>query len=237
LSASERPGTAVITGGGSGIGAAVARALAGRGWTLALIGRRREALEASLAASGGRGSVLPADVRDETALAEAVGVAEATFGPLEVAVAAAGVAHVASFTDLGAETFRQTIETNLVGSANLFRAVLPGMLARGRGQLVPLLSVASRRAFSGWSAYCASKWGLLGLVEALREELRGTGVRVSAITPGATRSPLWDEVPGEWDRGAMIPADEVARAILWAIEAGEEVAVEEIRLRPPGGDL
>jgi len=237
VSANQRPGTAIITGAGSGIGAAVSSALGQRGFALALVGRRLDSLERTLDASGARGAAISCDVRDDRALARAVQDAEARLGPVEVAVAGAGVARVGAFTELPPAEFRETLETNLLGSVNLFRAVLPGMLGRDRGHLVPLLSVASRRAFPGWSAYCASKWGLLGFVEALREDLRGTGVRISAITPGATESPLWDGVPGDWNRDAMIPASEVARAVLWAIEAGSGVAVEEIRLRPPGGDL
>lgn len=237
MSKSERLGAAVITGAGSGIGAAVAVALGRRGHGLALVGRRLAPLQRVLEASGGRGLALSVDVRDDVAIAKAVVRVEDELGPIEVAVAGAGVARVGSFTQLPASAFRETLDTNLVGVANLFRAVLPGMIDRGRGQLVPLLSVASRQAFPGWSAYCASKWGLLGLVEALREDLKGSGVRICAVTPGATASPLWSEVPGEWDREAMIPAEEVARAVVWALEAGDGVAVEEIRLQPPGGNL
>jgi NAD(P)-dependent dehydrogenase (short-subunit alcohol dehydrogenase family) len=111
------------------------------------------------------------------------------------------------------------------------------MREAGAGTLVAILSVAARRVFPGWSAYCASKWGLLGLVETLRAELAGSGVRVLALTPGATATPLWNAIEGEWDRSRMIPPGEVARALLWALEAGERVQIEEIRLQPPGGDL
>jgi short-subunit dehydrogenase len=111
------------------------------------------------------------------------------------------------------------------------------MLARRRGHLLAILSVAARRGFPSWSAYCASKFGLAGLVEALREELAGTGVRISTLVPGATDTALWEGVPGTWDRTAMIPLDEVARAAAWILETGEGVAVEEVRLQPPGGNL
>ena len=230
-------GSAVVSGAGSGIGAAVARALAARGHALALIGRRAEPLASTLAATGARGLVWAADVRRPEELAGCVERIESELGPPEVVVAAAGVAHMAAFAELSEERFRETLETNLFGVANLFRIFLPSMLERRRGTLVAILSVAARRVFPGWAAYSASKWGLLGLVETLREELRGTGVRVLAITPGATGTPLWNEVPGEWDRSRMIPATEVARAIVWALGAGDDVTVEEIRLQPPGGDL
>jgi NADP-dependent 3-hydroxy acid dehydrogenase YdfG len=227
----------VVSGGGSGIGAAIARALGERGWRLALVGRRKEPLAAALAASGARGEPCPVDVRDAARVAACAAKLPEKLGAPDLVVAAAGVAHVGPFAELDPERFRETVETNLVGAANLFRAFLPGMLERRRGTLVAVLSVAARRVFPGWSAYAASKWGLLGLVETLREELRGTGVRVLAITPGATATPLWDPLEGEWDRARMIPPEEVARALLWALDSGGSAAVEEIRLQPPGGDL
>lgn len=229
-------GAAVVTGAGSGIGREIALGLARRGHRLALIGRRREPLERTLAEAGVDGLVLPADVRDPSALAEAARAALA-LGPPEVVVPAAGAAAVTPFLEADAAGFERIVEVNLFGAARLLRHFLPAMVERGRGAVVPILSVAARQAFPGWSAYAASKWGLLGLVESLRLELAGTGVRVIALTPGATDSPLWNDLPGAWDRERMIPAVEVARALVWALEAGAGVAIEEIRMRPPGGDL
>jgi NADP-dependent 3-hydroxy acid dehydrogenase YdfG len=236
MSAAERQ-VAVVSGAGSGIGAAVARALAARGDSLALLGRRSEPLERLAGELGDAAAVYPVDVRDATRLAAIAERIEREQGEVVRVVAAAGVARVGRLTALTPEEIRDTVETNLLGTAFLFRAFLPPMVERRRGTLVPLLSVASRKAFPDWSAYCASKWGTLGLVEALREELAGSGVRVVALTPGATETPLWDAVAGDWDRARMIPADEVARALIWALEGGERVAVEEIRLQPPGGNL
>jgi NADP-dependent 3-hydroxy acid dehydrogenase YdfG len=233
---SERP-VAVVSGAGSGIGAAIARALGERGWRLGLVGRRKEPLAAVLAASGGAGIACPVDVRDAEKVALCAAKLPEKLGAPELVVAAAGVARVGRFAELDPAAFRETVETNLLGAAHLFRAFLPGMLERRRGTLVAVLSVAARRVFPGWSAYAASKWGLLGLVESLREELAGSGVRVLALTPGATATPLWESIEGEWERARMIPADEVARALLWALDAGEGAAIEEIRMQPPGGNL
>lgn len=229
-------GVAVVTGAGSGIGREIALALARRGHRLALVGRRRAPLERTLAEAGGEGLILPADVRDASDLGEVARSALA-LGPPEVVVAAAGAAAVAPFLEAEAAEFEHVVEVNLLGTARLLRAFLPTMVARGRGAVVPILSVAARQAFPGWSAYAASKWGLLGLVETLRIELAGSGVRIIALTPGATDSPLWNDLPGSWDRQRMIPAVEVANALLWALDAGDAVAIEEIRMRPPGGDL
>jgi NADP-dependent 3-hydroxy acid dehydrogenase YdfG len=231
------PGVALVSGGGSGIGRAIALALAARGRPVALLGRRREPVEAALRETGGRGLALAVDVRDETAVAAAVARVEEEVGPIDVAVPAAGVARVAPFLELPAAAWRESLDTNLLGAANLFRACLPAMRARGRGHLLPILSVAARRGFPSWTAYCASKWGLAGLVAALREELAGSGVRISALVPGATDTGLWREVPGSWDRAAMIPVEQVARAAVWILEGDESSTVEELRLQPPGGDL
>ena len=122
-------------------------------------------------------------------------------------------------------------------AAQLYRAFLPPMLRRRRGVLVAMLSVAARRVFSGWSAYAASKWGLLGLVESLREELAGSGVRVLAITPGATDTRLWEGVPGDWQRSRMIPVEDVAEALRWGLAERAGSVIEEIRIQPRGGNL
>ena len=231
------PGVAVVSGAGSGLGRAIAIAQAGRGHALALVGRRPVPLHETLAAAGGRGLAVAADVRDPGALAAVAARVERDLGAVEVVVPAAGLTGVAPFLECPPAEFEAVIATNLLGAANLARAFLPALVARRRGTLVFLLSVAARRVFPSWSAYAASKWGLLGLVESLRAELAGSGLRVVAVTPGATASPLWDRVPGEWDRSRMIPAGAVADAVIWALGAGDGVAVEEIRLRPPAGDL
>jgi short-subunit dehydrogenase len=230
-------GVAVISGAGSGIGRALALALARRGHALALLGRRAEPLRATLDEAGVRGLALPADVREAAALPALARRVEAELGAVEVVVPAAGVASASPFLATPGAEFESVVATNLLGAANLLRAFLPAMVARRRGDLVVLLSVAARTAFSGWSAYAASKAGLLGLVETLRLELATSGLRVIAVTPGATATPLWDGLEGPWDRARMMSAEEVARAAIWALDVGTGGVVEEVRLRPSGGDL
>ena len=95
--------------------------------------------------------------------------------------------------------------------------------------------MAATTGFPTWSGYCASKWGLAGLVAALRAELAGSGVLISALYPGAVDTPLWDDLAGEWDRSRMVPAAEVARALLYALDVAEPALVEEIRIGPAAG--
>lgn len=225
---------AVVSGGGSGIGKAIALELGRRGHRLLLLGRTADALEATLAAAGGAGRTAEVDVRDPAAVRDALAASAAAGVRPGIVVPAAGVARVAALEDLADADLRESIETNLLGALHLFRVALPEV-RRARGHLFALLSAAALRGFPGWSGYCASKWGLRGALEALREELRGSGVRLTAIYPGATATPLWQAVPGEWDRAAMIPAEEVARAVGFALDS--KAAVHEIHLQPIGGDL
>ena len=233
----EPRGVAVVSGGGTGIGREIALMLARRGHPLALLGRRPGPLEETLAAAGGDGLVLPCDVREAGAVDEAARRIEERWGAADLVVPAAGVAWIAPLEDLTPDQFQATIETNLMGAFLLIRALLPAMKRRGSGWIVPLLSAAARQGFPGWSAYCASKWGLRGLVAALREELRGTGVRLTAVYPGATDTSIWDALPGTWDRSRMVPPREVARVLESALDADPAALVEEIHLGPAGGAL
>lgn len=234
-------GLAVVSGGGSGLGREIALELARRGYTLALLGRRQAPLQETLdlmapAARDG-GLLLPCDVRDAVALERCAEEVRSRWGAADVVVPAAGVAAIAPIESLSPDDVAATIDTNLTGVFLLFRALLPAMRERGRGMLIPILSVAARRGFPGWSAYCASKWGVAGLVAALREELAGTGIRISALYPGATDTPIWDRIPGEWNRAAMVPTREVARALGFILDADPSTLVEEVHLGPAGGAL
>lgn len=229
-------GAAVISGAGSGIGRAVAVALAERGHSLVLLGRRAEPIDATLRVAGGKGIAVVADVRDATAVAAAIERARQEGLVPQIVVPSAGVALVAPFGALAPEVWRASLETNLLGAVFLYRACLPDLLERG-GHLFALLSVAAKKGFPDWSAYAASKWGLRGAVAALREELAGSTVRLTEIYPGATDSPLWERVPGEWNRESMISPEAVGKAIVWALEADPTTSVEEIHLQPRGGNL
>lgn len=230
-------GVAVISGGGTGIGREIALELGRRGFGLALLGRREEPLRQTLEESGADGLSRVCDVRDAAAVVRVSDQIQERWEAAEVVVPAAGVAHIAPLDALTPEAFAETVDVNLTGSALLIRSLLPAMKRRGRGWIIPILSVAARRGFPGWSAYCASKWGLAGLVAALREELSGSGVRITALYPGATDTPIWDNAPGNWNRAAMIPAREVARALGFALDSDPSTLVEEIHLGPAGGAL
>ena len=230
-------GVAVVSGGGSGIGREIALELARRGHSLALLGRRPLALQQTLDLAGGEGIAVECDVRDPAAVERAVREVESRWGAADVVVPAAGVAHIHPTEELTPEQFQETLATNLTGAFLVIRAFLPGMRRRGKGWIFPVLSVAARRGFPGWGAYCASKWGLAGFVAALREELQGSGIRITCLYPGATDTPLWEGVGGDWDRGKMVPAGEAARAVGYALDAPASTLVEEVHFGPAGGAL
>ena len=235
----ESRGVAVVSGGGSGLGREIALELARRGYDLALLGRRQEPLAETLELAGrpDRGLILPCDVRDAVALERCAEEIRARWEAADLVVPAAGVTAIAPVEEISPDDFADIVDTNLTGVFLLIRALLPAMKRRGRGWIIPLLSVAARRGFPGWSAYCASKWGLAGLVAVLREELQGSGVRISALYPGATDTPIWDRLPGEWNRAAMVSPREVARALGYILDADPSTLVEEVHLGPAGGAL
>jgi NAD(P)-dependent dehydrogenase (short-subunit alcohol dehydrogenase family) len=233
----RRHGVAVVSGAGSGIGREIALRLARRGHPLALLGRRRELLEEVLAEAGGEGVALVCDVRDDAAISVAARAVEERWGAASIVVPAAGVAVIAPLEEIPPQRFRETIDTNLTGASLLIASLLGAMKRRGSGWIFPILSPAARRGFPGWSAYCAGKWGLAGLVAALREELAGSGVRITSVYPGATATPLWDGLPGSWDRARMVPVAEVGRAVEAALDGDPAALVEEIHLGPAGGAL
>lgn len=230
---------AVVSGAGSGLGREIALELARRGYDLALLGRRQAPLEEtlSLAGASSAGIILPSDVRDGVALERCAEEIRSRWGGASIVVPAAGVASIAPIEQTSPDDFSNILATNLTGAFLLIRALLPAMKERGRGWIFPLLSVAARRGFPGWSAYCASKWGLAGLVAVLREELQGTGVRITALYPGATDTPIWDQLPGDWNRASMVPPREVARALAYILDADPSTLVEEVHLGPAGGAL
>jgi 3-oxoacyl-[acyl-carrier protein] reductase len=224
-------GVAWITGASSGIGRAIAVELAASGWRAGVGGRREEAL----AGLGHAAAAL--DVRDRGSVARWAATLRERVGDPDLVVYSAGWGVFEKVQETSDEDWDRTIATNLTGLFYVTREVLPMMLARGSGHFVNILSVGARTAFPKNAAYNASKYGALGFTEALRVEARRHGIRVTSVLPGATDTPFWDRLEGEWDRSKMMPPAAVARAVREAAEAGPQSLVEEIRIGPPLGNL
>lgn len=180
---------AVVTGGGGGLGRAVALALARRGCALALVDRDGAALERVAAEVGGVSiSTHVVDVTDHEALAAMVAEVRARHGAAHLVVAAAGLAAAGTLVDLPAEDLERVLRVNVLGVALTVRAVLPLLLDAGEGRVVLISSMLGYLGMPGQTAYCASKFAVRGFAESLRPELAGTGVGVTTVFPGAVRT-------------------------------------------------
>ena len=189
VTVSPDDGIAWVTGASSGIGRALAERLIGAGWTVAVTARRSVALADLAAAHGERVIVAPADVADAAAMAAAHdAIRQAGHG--EVALLIANAGRYSPGEALAADAFRAVIEVNLIGAANTLAPVLPGMLARGRGQVVLVASLAGLMGLPGASAYGASKAALINWAESLRLDLSGRGIHVQVVNPGFVATPM-----------------------------------------------
>jgi short-subunit dehydrogenase len=217
----------LLTGASSGIGAALARRLAGQGARLVLASRNRERLDAlagSIRAAGGEAVVAPADVADPAQRARLIETAVAALGGLDILINNAGVGASGWFADASEERLRRIFEVNFFAATELTRLALPH-LRQGQGRnpmLVNVSSVVGRRAIPGSSEYSASKFALTGWSEALRPELARQGIHVLVVSPGGVATEFKDNLIEErfllnWQTGRGMPADRCARLIVAAM--------------------
>lgn len=230
---------AVITGGGSGIGLAMARTFAASGYSVVITGRDAKRLQkaaANISSDKKQITPIPCDVRDPLSVEKLFREISKQHTMIDVLINNAGVAHsLAPVDQLPVETWKEVIDTNLTGTFLVTRAALP--LMRAGGSIVNNLSVAALQPFAGMSAYNASKFGALGFTHALREDLRKRGIRVVALLPGATDTEIWSQFWPEAPKEKMISAETVAQAVLHAVSAPADTAIEEIRIGPTAGVL
>ena len=222
----------LITGASSGIGAATARAVTGT-HRLVLAARRLEPLEELVVELGGeeRALAVRCDVTEWDQMEALAGAAIEGFGRIDAVFANAGFGASRGFLEESPEHWRSMVLTNVYGVALTIRATLPHLLERGDGHFVITSSVAGRRAIPG-SLYSATKWAATAIGEALRGELRqiheNHSIRVTLIEPGMVDTPFFDNSPGEW----ALRDDDIAKAVMFALEQREGVDVNEILIRP-----
>lgn len=181
---------ALVTGGGRGIGAAVARQLADRGLRVTVLGRRLDVVQALAVERPEQLHAVAADVADAAQVERALADAQARFGPVQVLVNNAGQAESAPFLKMDGALWQRMLQVNLTGTMVCTQAVLPGMLAAGWGRIVNVASTAGLAGYAYVSAYCAAKHGVVGLTRALALELATKGITVNAVCPGYTETDI-----------------------------------------------
>ena len=226
----------LVTGGGTGIGAAIARALGAAGAAVTVAGRRQAPLE-KVAASLPKGKAVVADVTSEADCAAMVEAARAAYGPLDIVIANAGLAESAPAGKIDLGHWQRALDVNLTGAFLTVKAALADVTraeAKGARRIVFVASTAGLKGYPYVAAYCAAKHGVVGLMRALSVELAGKGVSVNAVCPGYTETPLLDAavdniaaktgraaaearatLAKDNSHGRLIAAEEIAEAVLW----------------------
>jgi NADP-dependent 3-hydroxy acid dehydrogenase YdfG len=217
----------LITGASTGIGAATARAAVDRGWRVALTARSKDKLSDLVDELGDQRSLAVrcdvTDFDDQQRMVEAV---LEHFGNIDAVFANAGVGgEPGGFSAAPVESWRKMVDTNILGVAYTLRATLAAVRQAG-GHVLLTGSVAGRRTLSG-SMYSATKWAVSAIGYGLREELKGTGVRVTLIEPGMVDTPFFDE-----PKPGVLEAEDVARSVLYALSQPEHVDVHEVMVLP-----
>ncbi|GAA4095886.1 SDR family oxidoreductase [Zhongshania borealis] len=229
----------LITGASQGIGAAIARCFANADFPvrLALVARIYSRLTqvAAECTEAAEVKVYAVDVSDADQVAEFATTLSAEMGEVDVLINNAGSWLGTNIVDMAVADFDRIVAANLRSTFLLTKMVLPGMIARQAGDIFTMSSTAGFEGYAGVSAYCAAKHGVSGFTKALREEVRGKGVRVCCVSPGPTYSPSWQGSGVAMEQ--LMPAEDVARAFLDIYKLDRNVVVEDIILRPQIGHI
>lgn len=218
------PGKVVlITGASSGIGALAARILTERGAIPVLTARSKDKMLELSASIRGEHAVYEMDVTSEEQVSEVVSQVQARYGKIDVLLNNAGFGEFIPFADASLDHFEQLMDVNYMGTVRCAHAVLPYMIHSGNGHIINVASIAGKVATAKSTGYSASKHAVLGFTNALRQELRGTGISVSAVNPGPIDTPFFNRADPEGTyvrsiRWFMMSPDKVARAIVTVIE-------------------
>jgi NAD(P)-dependent dehydrogenase (short-subunit alcohol dehydrogenase family) len=245
-------GHAIVTGGGTGIGLAIASALAARGFAVTVMGRTGAPLEAVARHTGG--GFVVCDVTDDASVAAALAEAEGARGPARVLVNNAGAVTTAPFEKVGLDAWTAALDINLLGAVRMIRAALPTLKAQPWARVINIASTAGLKPYAYVSPYVASKHALVGLTRALALELAKTAVTVNAVCPGYTRTRIIETAietiaartgrgveaaeaifTGANPQGRLVEPQEVASAVCW-LASPEAGAVNGIALSISGGE-
>ena len=236
---SFRDRTVLVTGASSGIGKATALAFAAAGARVAMVARRREVLEEVAGMADGETLVLPADVTRQDDVRAVFREATRCFGRLDVVVNNAGVLLPAPVVEIASADLEQMLRVNLFGALFVMQEAVRLMRERGGGAIVNVASLAGRRGVTPLGGYCASKFALIGLTEALRTELRNEPIHVGLVLPGVVETPMAEQVSHDsefldlWPSSLNMPPSWV----VWAIFASVRFGLVEVSVPPGAGTM
>ncbi|HBI18537.1 MAG TPA: oxidoreductase [Brevundimonas sp.] len=240
--------TIVITGASSGMGAAAAHHLAGKGAAVVLGARRSDridSLAAEITAAGGKAIAVETDVTKRDDLKRLVDAAIKTYGRIDVIINNAGVMPLSPLERVKVDEWDQMIDVNLRGVLYGVAAALPHMIAQKSGHIINVSSVAGHKLFGGSAVYSATKFAVRALSEGLRQEMASHNIRTTIISPGAVKTELLDHISETDVQKANqdyvgqigVPPETLARLVAFAINEPEDVGINEILFRPTAQEL
>lgn len=227
----------VVTGGGRGIGRAIALRFAREGAKVVVAGRTStelDAVTAEIDAAGGEGIPCQMNIADYgTVEAGTWRAVDALGGSVDLLVNNAGVFNIVPMEEMTAKIWGDMIEVNLNGAFFTTLELVDALKGSDRGHVINISSTAGQKGYAGSTAYCASKYGLRGFSDALREEFKEFGIRVSTVYPDATDTTIFDNIPGDWDRSKMNTPEDVAEVVWNTYSAPADADVADVNVPPP----
>jgi short-subunit dehydrogenase len=238
----EQKRRALITGASSGIGKATALVFAKAGIDVALVSRSEEKLASVVEATKHTGVVAKAysvDLADVSQVEAKIQAIATDFGDIDILVNCAGIGYTGTLSETPLADWQQVINLNLTSVFECIKGILPRMRDRHTGTIINVSSIAAKQAFPNWGAYSVSKAGLMALSQTLAQEERVHGIRVTAISPGAVNTELWDTetVNADFDRSQMLTPEIVAQSILHTALLPPQAVIDELTIMPSAGAL
>ncbi|MGB3757335.1 MAG: SDR family oxidoreductase [Rivularia sp. (in: cyanobacteria)] len=232
---------ALITGASSGIGRETALAFASSGIDVALIGRSAEklaAVEKAVTKTGVKAKTYVVDLAKVSDVKENIRRI-ALDGNIDILVNNAGMGYTGTLSETPLSDWQRVIDLNLTSVFECIKGILPSMREQKRGTIINVASIAGKQAFANWGAYSVSKAGVIALSQALAQEERANGIRVTAVCPGAVNTEIWDTetVNADFDRSNMLTPEIVAQSILYTALLPKQAVVDELTLMPSAGVL
>lgn len=223
----------LVVGASGGIGSCLTKLLNSSGANVYITGRSAEKLAVVAQENGiGYDRLFVMDIANEAAVNETVAAVQAACGTIDIVVNAAGIGIIKPMDTLSTADFLATLNTNLIGSFYLVKAILPKMKEVKKGLIINIPGVLGKVPMAGAAAYSASKYGLVGMMQSIREEIKRTDIRITNLFLGGVDSPFWDTIDLRVQRDKMVAAEEAAKAIWFLCQQPVSGVVSEMVLQP-----